>query len=113
MVLWGITGVLMWWQIKPTRLVGVAGISIAAVVAFLVTVGGTLEELEFSPPRSRGGRPTSPPVTVRTNAAERASNSERREASGSGESEWTVERIIQMLDQYDRDQEIKRRATKP
>lgn len=51
---WSISGVIMWWQIKPTRLVGVSGLSIAAVIAFLV-ISGTLTELEFGPPRSSRG----------------------------------------------------------
>lgn len=51
LVFWGISGVIMWWQIKPTRLVGVSGLSIAAVIAFLV-ISGTLTELGFGPPRS-------------------------------------------------------------
>ena len=51
LVFWGISGVIMWWQIKPTRLVGVSGLSIAAVIAFLV-ISSTLTELGFGPPRS-------------------------------------------------------------
>lgn len=54
LVFWGISGVIMWWQIKPTRLVGVSGLIIAAVIAFLV-ISGTLTELGFGPPSfSRG-----------------------------------------------------------
>ena len=54
LIFWGISGVIMWWQIKPTRLVGVSGLSIAAVIAFLV-ISGTLTELGFGPPRSSQG----------------------------------------------------------
>ena len=54
LVFWGISGVIMWWQIKPTRLVGFSGLSIAAVIAFLV-ISGTLTELGFGPPRSSRG----------------------------------------------------------
>ena len=54
LVFWGISGVIMWWQIKPTRLVGVSGLSLAAVIAFLV-ISGTLTELGFGPPRSLRG----------------------------------------------------------
>lgn len=54
LVFWGISGVIMWWQIKPTRLVGVSGLSIAAVIAFLV-ISSTLTELGFGPPRSSRG----------------------------------------------------------
>lgn len=57
MVFWGLSGAIMWWQIKPTRLVGIAGLSIAAVVAFIVTTG-TLNELSFGPPRN--GEKTKP-----------------------------------------------------
>ncbi len=54
LVCWGISGVIMWWQIKPTRLVGFSGLSVAAVIAFLV-ISGTLTELGFGPPRSSRG----------------------------------------------------------
>ena len=54
LVFWGVSGVIMWWQIKPTRLVGVGGLIIAAVIAFLV-ISGTLTELGFGPPRSSQG----------------------------------------------------------
>ncbi len=53
MVFWGVSGLIMWWQIKPTRLLGVAGLSVAAVLAFVIT-SGALDELRFGPPRSRG-----------------------------------------------------------
>ena len=30
MVFWGLSGLIMWWQMKPTRVVGIAGLSVAA-----------------------------------------------------------------------------------
>ena len=54
MVFWGISGALMWWQIKPTRLLGVGAVSVAVVIAWLI-IAGTLAELTFGPTSSRRG----------------------------------------------------------
>lgn len=54
MVFWGLSGMIMWWQIKPTRLIGVAGLSIAAVLA-LIIFSGTYSNLHWAPRES--GRP--------------------------------------------------------
>lgn len=56
MVFWGISGAAMWWQIKPTRLMGVAGLTIAALLAAFVFTG-TFSDLTFVPRKSRGGPP--------------------------------------------------------
>ena len=39
LIFWGVSGIIMWWQIKPTRVVGVIGISVALIIAFLVGTG--------------------------------------------------------------------------
>lgn len=52
MVFWGISGLIMWWQIKPTRVLGVLAVSVAAVVAAVI-FSGTLKDLSFGPTRAR------------------------------------------------------------
>ena len=39
LVFWGISGLIMWWQIKPTRVAGILGITLALLVAFLIGTG--------------------------------------------------------------------------
>ncbi|MDF1739999.1 MAG: PepSY domain-containing protein [Verrucomicrobiales bacterium] len=56
MVFWGISGLIMWWQIKPTRVLGVVGLSVAAVVAFVI-FAGTLSHNNWVPRQSKGGPP--------------------------------------------------------
>lgn len=56
MVFWGISGAIMWWQMKPTRLLGVAGLSVAGVIALFV-FAGTYSQLHWVP---RAVRPTPP-----------------------------------------------------
>ncbi|MEC5127407.1 PepSY domain-containing protein [Verrucomicrobiales bacterium BCK34] len=56
MVFWGISGLIMWWQIKPTRVLGVAGLSVAAVVGFVI-FAGTLSHNHWVPRQSKGGSP--------------------------------------------------------
>ena len=53
MVFWGLSGLIMWWQMKPTRVLGVVGISIATVLALLVFTG-TFRGLTFGPTQTRG-----------------------------------------------------------
>ena len=55
LVFWGISGMLMWWQIKPTRLIGVLVVSIMTIAAAAIFVG-TLRESSFAPSR-RSRRP--------------------------------------------------------
>ena len=57
LIFWAVTGLIMWLQIRPTRLLGVAGLSIAAGVAWLV-VAGTLGEIGFGRPAHRHGSPS-------------------------------------------------------
>lgn len=54
MVFWGISGAFMWWQIKPTRLIGIAGLSVAAVLAVAV-FSGTFENLTYNGSSGRRG----------------------------------------------------------
>lgn len=60
MVFWGLSGVIMWWQLKPTRLLGVLGLSAAAVLAALVFTG-TFSHLTFGPRAERRGPPAASP----------------------------------------------------
>lgn len=46
LILWGASGAIMWWQLKPTRLLGSLGIAAAIILAFFV-FSGTLHELYF------------------------------------------------------------------
>ena len=39
MTFWGLSGVLMWWQIKRTRLIGAACLILSAVVATWLAIG--------------------------------------------------------------------------
>jgi len=52
MVFWGVSGLIMWWQLKPTRVLGVLAVSLAAVVAAVI-FSGTLKDLSFGPTRAR------------------------------------------------------------
>ncbi|MCB1078819.1 MAG: PepSY domain-containing protein [Verrucomicrobiae bacterium] len=60
MVFWGVSGAIMWWQLKPTRLIGALGLSLAGVAAAIV-FSGTFADLTFAPARptaSGGGAPS-------------------------------------------------------
>lgn len=46
MVLWSITGLVMWWQMKPTRVIGAVALTTALGIAALV-MGGTAQHLTF------------------------------------------------------------------
>tara|TARA_Y100000588_G_scaffold392971_1_gene506978 strand:+ start:1403 stop:2386 length:984 start_codon:yes stop_codon:yes gene_type:complete len=39
LIFWGVSGLIMWWQIKPTRVAGIIGITLAILVAFLIGTG--------------------------------------------------------------------------
>lgn len=54
MVFWGLSGALMWWQIKPTRLLGVCAVSVAVAMASVIIMG-TVLELNFGPTSARRG----------------------------------------------------------
>jgi hypothetical protein len=46
MVFWGLSGLVMWWQMKPTRTAGIVSIVLAIGVALFV-MGGTANHLMF------------------------------------------------------------------
>lgn len=54
MVFWGLSGVIMWWQMKPTRLIGIASLCLAGLVAAYV-FSGTYSNLYWTP--QQGKRP--------------------------------------------------------
>jgi hypothetical protein len=54
MVLWALTGMVMWWKIKPTRLVGALSFALALSIAVAV-MGGTLQQLVFGNVRAPQG----------------------------------------------------------
>ncbi|WP_241759355.1 PepSY domain-containing protein [Pyxidicoccus parkwayensis] len=53
-VFWAVSGLVMWWQMKPTRVLGVVSISLALGVG-LVFIGGTLADLQFGNVQKRSG----------------------------------------------------------
>jgi hypothetical protein len=53
LVLWALTGLVMWWQMKPTRVTGAIVIAVALGLA-VVVMAGTAEELTFMPPAQGG-----------------------------------------------------------
>jgi hypothetical protein len=54
MVLWAVSGLVMWWQMKPTRLIGAVALSVALGIAALVMVG-TADHLTFGDLRAKAG----------------------------------------------------------
>jgi len=46
LVLWALSGLAMWWQMKPTRVIGAVAIAVALVVAGLVMTG-TASHIQF------------------------------------------------------------------
>lgn len=78
MVFWGLSGAIMWWQIKPTRLIGVAGLSVAAVLAFYI-FAGTYSNLHWVPREARPAQSSSKgspriPTDDATSVPKRAGN---------------------------------------
>lgn len=53
-VFWAVSGLFMWWQMKPTRVIGVGAISLALGLG-LAFIGGTLAELQFGNVQMRTG----------------------------------------------------------
>ncbi len=53
MVVWALTGMVMWWQLKPTRLIGVFAL-IAALVGGGVIFSGMADEIGFNGYGKRG-----------------------------------------------------------
>jgi len=47
LVLWALTGLAMWWQMKPTRVLGAGAIVVAVVIAGLV-MSGTAADVKFA-----------------------------------------------------------------
>jgi hypothetical protein len=64
LILWALTGLLMWWQLKRTRALGVIVVSVGLLVAAL-TMLGTHEELRFGnvQPEEPGAPRSAPPGT--------------------------------------------------
>lgn len=52
MVVWGVTGLVMWWQIQPTRAVGTIAIFMAAIASFFI-FSGNLKEMTYAPVSSQ------------------------------------------------------------
>lgn len=52
MVVWGLSGLVMWWQIQPTRALGTIAIFIAAIVSFII-FSGTLADYTHNPAQIR------------------------------------------------------------
>ncbi len=68
MVFWALTGLAMWWQMKPTRVLGVTAISVAAVIGFVI-FSGTLNEMTFGPTSPRAGGGGGSPSTERSESS--------------------------------------------
>ena len=64
LIFWAVSGLIMWLQIRPTRLIGVAGLSITAGVAWLV-IAGTLGEIGFGRPAHQHRGPGTSPAMDR------------------------------------------------
>src|SRR5690606_16230299 len=53
LALWACTGIVMWWQMKQTRLLGIASIAVAIGLSAWV-ISATVGELEFNPDLAGG-----------------------------------------------------------
>ncbi len=53
LALWALTGLVMWWQMKPSRVVGAVAVAIALGLGALVMLG-TAKELTFVPGEASG-----------------------------------------------------------
>ncbi len=53
LVLWAATGLVMWWQMKPSRVIGAVAVSIALGIGALIMVG-TAKHLTFVPGEANG-----------------------------------------------------------
>jgi hypothetical protein len=47
LVIWALTGLFMWWKMKPTRVLGVAAVSVALAISAICTLA-TAREIEFA-----------------------------------------------------------------
>ncbi len=52
LVVWGISGLIMWWQIKPTRVIGAVSVFLAAIIALYI-FSGTLDDYQHNPVQIR------------------------------------------------------------
>lgn len=60
MIFWGISGLIMWWQIKPSRVLGLVGLTITLGIACVIFVG-TFQHNTYGPIKARGPGVASPP----------------------------------------------------
>ena len=60
LILWGLSGLVMWWQIKPTRILGIISISVALISTIIITFG-TVNLIVFDGPFR-----SSTPINVKT-----------------------------------------------
>ncbi len=60
LIFWAVSGLIMWLQIRPTRLLGIAGLSIATGIAWLA-IAGTLGEIGFGRTTHQHGGPSTQP----------------------------------------------------
>ena len=62
-VFWALSGLFMWWQMRPTRVLGIGALSLAIGLG-LAVIGGTLVDLQFGNVQKRtgpgGGAPPKP-----------------------------------------------------
>lgn len=78
LVFWGISGLFMWWQLKPTRAAGILGLGFAGLLATAVTVG-TLQDLNFgASPRRSPSRPAVAPTSSESSKATESGEPEKR-----------------------------------
>lgn len=52
LVVWGTSGLIMWWQIKPTRTIGTVSVFAAAIIAIYI-FSGTLDDYQHNPVQVR------------------------------------------------------------
>jgi len=70
MLIWAVSGLLMWWQIKKTRVIGMVALSIVLVAAFLL-ITSTLAVSNFGP-AVQPGPPAPPPKAGRQDKSDSA-----------------------------------------
>lgn len=78
LVLWAVTGVVIWWQIKPSRVIGMMAVSIGLVVT-LAVMSGLWGDLQFGGVTARsgpGGKGGAVQMKKVTSEAKTSSNSE-------------------------------------
>ncbi|WP_419193525.1 hypothetical protein [Kolteria novifilia] len=83
MVFWGLSGVLMWWQIKRTRWLG-GGFLLASLALTVVLVAGMHDSLSASGRRGRGAGGGGGAAARGGAAAQRAGGGGQRQGAGGG-----------------------------